>query len=114
MPATPPGRSRPDPLTLFFQDDWKLLHNLHFAYGLRYYAQSKPSLWGNLTPRLGFAWSPDKKSTWSIHGHAGLFAARFSARDYAEVLRMDGVERVTSIVYNPLLQYRHLHQLRCL
>ena len=89
-------------LTLFFQDDWKLLHNLHIAYGLRYYAQSKPSLWGNLTPRIGFAWSPDKKSTWSIHGHAGLFAGRFSARDYAEVLRMDGVERVTSIVYNPL------------
>jgi hypothetical protein len=88
-------------LALFFQDDWKVRPNLHIAYGLRYFTQSDPKVLNNFTPRLGVTWSPDKKSTWTIHGHAGLFSGRFKAHTYAEVLRMDGVERVTSTIYNP-------------
>jgi Carboxypeptidase regulatory-like domain len=89
-------------MTLFAQDEWKLLPNLHVAYGLRYFSQTDPSLLNSFTPRLGIAWSPDKKATWTIHSHAGMFAGRFGSRSYAEILRMDGVQRVTSIIYNPL------------
>jgi hypothetical protein len=85
----------------FFQDDWKLRPNLHIAYGVRYYTQTDPKVVDSLTPRLGVAWSPDKKSTWTLHSHAGLFADRFFAHTYAEILRMDGVQRVTSTIYNP-------------
>jgi hypothetical protein len=88
-------------LTLFFQDDWKLRPNLHIDYGLRSYSQNDPGIVDSLTPRFGFSWSPDKKATWTIHGHAGLFAGRFYARTYAEILRMDGVQRITSTIYNP-------------
>jgi len=88
-------------LALFYQDDWKVTPNLHIAYGIRYFAQSDPKVDDSLTPRLGISWSPDKKATWNIHAHTGLFADRFQARTYAEVLRMDGVQRVTSTIYNP-------------
>jgi hypothetical protein len=88
-------------VALFYQDDWKVRSNLHIAYGLRYFTQTDPTVSNNFTPRLGVTWSPDKKSTWTIHGHAGLFSGRFRAHTYGEVLRMDGVERVTSTIYNP-------------
>jgi len=86
---------------LFFQDDWKLRSNLHFAWGLRYYTQTKPAVNNNFTPRFGVSWSPDKKATWTLHAHAGLFTGRFTAHSYSEILRMDGVQRVTSLIYNP-------------
>ena len=88
-------------LALFYQDDWKIRSNLHIAYGLRYFTQTEPTVSNNFTPRLGVSWSPDKKSTWNIHGHAGLFSDRFRAHTYGEILRMDGTERVTSTIYNP-------------
>jgi hypothetical protein len=88
-------------LALFFQDDWKLRSNVHIVYGMRYFTQSKPKVDDSLTPRVGASWSPDKKATWTLHAHAGLFTGRFTARNYAEILRMDGTERVTSTLYNP-------------
>ena len=86
---------------LYFQDSWKITPNLTAAYGVRYFAQSDPTVLDSLTPRLGISWSPDKKATWTIHAHAGTFAGQYFARDWAEILRMDGTQRVTSTVYNP-------------
>jgi Carboxypeptidase regulatory-like domain len=86
---------------LYFQDDWKALSNLHFAYGLRYYVQTDPTLLNGLTPRLGVSWSPDKKATWNLHAHAGMFAGRLGAHNWTQFLSMDGVQRVTSTVYSP-------------
>jgi hypothetical protein len=86
---------------LFVQDDWKLLPNLHVALGLRYYTQNKPMVHNNFNPRLGISWSPDKKATWTLHAHAGLFSGRFGAHNYAQLLDMDGTQRITSLVYTP-------------
>ena len=86
---------------LYVQDDWKLSHGVMVSGGLRYFAQSDPTWTGVLTPRLGVVWSPGKDNKWSLHAHAGMFAGRFGRDDYAEVLREDGVNRVTSLVYNP-------------
>jgi hypothetical protein len=38
----------------------------------------------------------------NLHAHIGLFSARYSPRDANELLRMDGVHRITSTVYNPV------------
>jgi hypothetical protein len=87
---------------LFVQDDWNVGHGLHIASGLRYYVQNDPLLLSSITPRLGFAWSPDKKGTWTLHGHIGMFSGMLSEGTEAEVLREDGVHRITSTVYNPV------------
>jgi hypothetical protein len=86
---------------VYFQDDWKLAERLHFAYGLRYATQNDPTFTSDVQPRVGLAWSPDKKSTWSLHAHAGMFAGRYGAHNWAQFKFMDGVQRVTNTVYNP-------------
>jgi len=86
---------------IFFQDDWKVRSNIHFAWGLRYYTQNKPMVHNNFTPRFGVSWSPDKKATWTLHAHAGMFAGRFNAHSYSQILQMDGVQRITSLLYSP-------------
>jgi len=88
-------------LALFFQDDWKVLPRLHIAIGLRYYTQSKPMVHNNFNPRFGVSWAPDKNSKWTLHAHAGLFSGRFGAHSYAQLLGMDGTNRVTSLIYSP-------------
>lgn len=87
---------------LYAQDDWKLQPNLHLAMGLRYYVQNDPDVFNSITPRLSILWSPDKKATWNLHARAGTFAAQYGPDIFAELRRMDGVERVTSTVYDPV------------
>jgi hypothetical protein len=87
--------------SLFFQDDWEAGHGLHIAYGVRYYVQNDPRDLNAAVPRLGILWSPNKKGTWTLHAHAGMFSGRNGETDEAEVLREDGAERVTSTIYTP-------------
>ena len=86
---------------IYFQDDWKALPNLHFAYGVRYYTQTLPTVVGAFQPRVGVAWVPDKKSTWNLHAHAGIFSGRLGAHNWTQFLQTDGVQRITSTVYTP-------------
>lgn len=87
---------------LFVQDSWKLRPNVQVAMGFRYYLQDNPNVYSGATPRLGVAWTPDKKAKWQLHGHLGLFTGNFGTPDYQELLRMDGVNRITSTIYNPV------------
>ena len=86
---------------IYYQDDWKLADRLHFAYGLRYYTQINPTVLNALNPRFGVAWSPDQKSTWTLHAHAGMFSGQITAHNWSQILFSDGAQRVTSSVYNP-------------
>jgi Carboxypeptidase regulatory-like domain len=87
---------------LFFEDDWNAGHNLHIAYGLRYFYETNPNVLDGATPRLGILWSPNKKGTWTLHAHAGMFTGNISTGTQAEVLREDGISRHTGIAYNPI------------
>jgi hypothetical protein len=86
---------------LFLQDDWKVLPNLHFAYGLRYYTQTHPTFAAAVQPRFGVAWSPDKKATWNLHAHAGIFAGRYGAHGWAQLVFANGTDRTQNQVYTP-------------
>ena len=87
---------------LFFQDDWEAGHGLHVAYGVRYFVQTDPTILDSAVPRLGILWSPNKKGTWTLHAHAGMFSGRFGESTNAEVQREDGTQRVTSTIYSPV------------
>jgi hypothetical protein len=87
--------------TLFAQDDFDTGHGLHIAYGLRYFTQTSPTTFSSLTPRLGLLWSPTKKGTFTLHAHTGLFSTQIGDGDYAEVLREDGVHRITTTLNSP-------------
>ena len=86
---------------LYLQDDFNAGHGVHIEAGLRYALQNDPTILNALTPRFGLLWSP-KKSRFTLHARAGLFATLFKETDEAEVLREDGTRRITSTVYNPV------------
>jgi hypothetical protein len=88
-------------LNAFFQDDVKLKPNLTLSFGLRYFMETDPDLYRNFAPRVGFVWSPDKKSQWKLQGHFGVFNDQHGGNEIEEMHRLDGVERVSSLVYNP-------------
>ncbi len=85
---------------VFAQDDWNVGKGVHIAYGVRYFVQNNPTVWDGATPRVGVLWSPNKKGTWTLHAHAGMFTGQYGFHDGAEVRREDGVQRVTSTIYN--------------
>ncbi|MDW5267619.1 MULTISPECIES: TonB-dependent receptor [Acidobacteriaceae] len=88
--------------SLYIQDMWKVRPKLQIAMGFRYYLQTAPLTMNGATPRLGIAWSPDKKEKWQLHAHVGLFTGQYGTSDYQELQREDGVHRITSTVYNPI------------
>ncbi len=101
----------------FAQDSWKVKPNLVLSYGLRYYAQNDPLTLLNLAPRAGLAWSPDKKQTWTLKAHSGMFNGQYDGNDAAEVRRLDGIHRVSSLIYsptfgNPFLNATPIHTVR--
>ena len=87
---------------LFVQDDWNVGHGVHIASGVRYYLQNNPNLFNSITPRVGILWSPTKKSTWTLHAHAGMFSGRFNKNVQAQIQRQDGINRISSTIYNPV------------
>jgi len=89
-------------LGLFAQDTIKLASPLTLDAGLRYQLDTMPNSFANFDPRLGLAWSPDKKQTWLFHLRAGLFNNSPTETSYAtEVYRLNGTRQQQTTVYSP-------------
>jgi hypothetical protein len=88
----------------FYQDNVKFNAKWSASYGLRYFFETgyPTQAYNGIAPRAGISYTPDKKATWQLSSHIGLFNDQFSTQDARELLREDGVHRVTSLVYNPV------------
>jgi Carboxypeptidase regulatory-like domain/TonB dependent receptor len=88
-------------LALYAQDTVKLTPRLTFTTGLRYQLQTTPGSFANFSPRVGLAWSPDKKGRWVIHARAGIFHDPNLPAYATEVYRLNGVRQHQTTVYSP-------------
>lgn len=86
---------------LYGEDQWKLRTGLQFSYGLRYALQVTPSSYRNIAPRLGLAWSPDRKRKWTLQAHLGIFFAPLTTAAYAEQQQLNGKRTTASTIYSP-------------
>jgi Carboxypeptidase regulatory-like domain len=76
---------------LWADDTFKLTGHLSLTTGFRYQLQTTPGIFGNYNPRMGLAWSPDKKQTWVFHARAGFFNSPFDQSYATDVHRLNGI-----------------------
>ena len=85
----------------FYQDNVKLGEKWSAFYGLRYAMETDPANFNGIAPRGGFSYTPDRKKTWVLKTHFGVFNDQYGGDDAQELHREDGVQRVTSLIYGP-------------
>lgn len=88
-------------LGLYAQDSFKLTPGLTIIGGLRYQMQTLPRSLNNFAPRLGLAWSPDKKQTWVFQLRAGLFFDPTAQSYLVEANRLNTLRQQETTVYSP-------------
>jgi hypothetical protein len=86
---------------LWADDIFKLNGHLSLTTGFRYQLQTTPGIFGNYNPRVGLAWSPDKKQTWVFHARAGFFNSAFGQSYTTDVHRLNGILQRQTTVYSP-------------
>ncbi|MES2223145.1 MAG: hypothetical protein V4587_19510, partial [Acidobacteriota bacterium] len=81
------------PSAAYMQDHWTPFRSLSVDYGLRYeynlLPPSFPQDADNLSPRFGFAWSPDKN--WIVRGGFGRFVDRYLLSTVNRIEQLDGI-----------------------
>ncbi|MCA1635906.1 MAG: carboxypeptidase regulatory-like domain-containing protein [Acidobacteria bacterium] len=85
----------------FVQDEWRPRENLSVSLGLRYEGQTTPYDAASLAPRLGVAYTPDKRQRWVLRARAGLFYDRVGDALTFEARRLDGRQLRQLIINSP-------------
>ncbi|MBA2306510.1 MAG: TonB-dependent receptor, partial [Acidobacteria bacterium] len=86
---------------LFLQDDWRARSNLTLSAGVRQEVQSHLDDRFNLSPRVGFTWSPFKNGKTTVRGGGGIFYDWLESETYEQVLRVDGTRQQDLVITNP-------------
>jgi hypothetical protein len=80
-------------LGVYVQDEWKAAQGLTVNAGLRYDLQQLETIetdTSNISPRVGFAWSPARSQRTLVRGSAGVFYDRVPLRALANALLSAG------------------------
>jgi hypothetical protein len=84
----------------YAQDHWTPFKSFALDYGQRYeynhLPASLPQDANNISPRFGFAWSPDKN--WVVRGGFGLFYDRYLLSTVNRIREFDGTHATQQIV----------------
>jgi hypothetical protein len=83
----------------YIQDHWTPFRTLALDYGLRYEYNHLPAKVpqdaDNLSPRIGFAWSPERK--WVFRGGFGIFVDRYLLSTVNRIKEFDGLHAAQQI-----------------
>ena len=83
----------------FVQNDFRVSNQLMLMFGVRYQGQSNLDGWGNLDPRLGYAYALSDSTV--LRGGVGLFQNRLQSNTIKQLLRLDGTRQQELVVTNP-------------
>jgi outer membrane receptor protein involved in Fe transport len=97
--GAPAQRQKNPNIGFFGQDEWRFSRKLTFNLGLRYDLQFLPSPIStdtdNISPRLGFAYSPDEKTV--VRGSFGMYYDRIPTRATSNALQRDGSKYIVAV-----------------
>ncbi|WP_242617748.1 TonB-dependent receptor [Edaphobacter modestus] len=94
---------------MYVQDEWKIASTLTLNLGLRYDLQFLRTIntdINNVSPRIGFAWSPFANKRIVVRGSFGLFYDRVPLRPLANALL--SADNTTDPARGRLLQYTYI------
>jgi hypothetical protein len=83
----------------FLQDEIRLYKNFTLSLGLRHEVQTNLRDKNNFAPRVAIAWAPFDNTV--VRAGTGIFYNWFAADIFENVLRVDGVQQVDTVVRNP-------------
>ncbi len=85
----------------FVQNELRARDNVLLSLGLRYEGQTNPNDGASLGPRLGIAYSPDRKRNWVLRARSGLFYERINESLALESARLNGKRSQTILIDRP-------------
>lgn len=98
--GAPSQRQKNPNFGIFGQDEWKVRRDLTINLGMRYDLQFLPDPINtdvnNISPRFGFAYSPDEKTV--VRGSFGIYYDRIPTRATSNALQRDGSKYITAIL----------------
>src|SRR5262249_29218753 len=87
----------------YMQDEIRLRPNFTLSPGIRYEKQKHLYDRNNISPRLGFAWSPFKGKKTVVRGGAGIFYQQLDEGPLTSALRYDGIRQRQVFIDRPRL-----------